>query len=90
MMYGWVMPGAKISHGAVVAAGSVVVAAHPMGPYEIAAGVPGKPVKKRFTEDIIARLLGVQYWDWSREKLEQAFHDFKPVEGFLEKYDAIA
>lgn len=24
------------------------------------------------------------------EKLEQAFHDFKSVEGFLEKYDAIA
>lgn len=82
----YVMPGAVISTGAVIAAGSVVTKTRPIGPYEIATGSPAKPVKKRFPDETIARLLDIRYWDWSREKLEQAFHDFNDMERFLKTY----
>lgn len=82
----YVMPGAKIATGAVVAAGSVVTRNRPVGPYEIAAGSPAKPVKKRFSDRIIDRLLEIRFWDWPREKLEQRFRDLYDVEAFIEKY----
>lgn len=82
----YVMPGATIATGAVVAAGSVVTRTHPVGPYEIAAGSPAKPVKKRFPEEIISRLLEIRFWDWPREKLEQAFKDLYDIETFIQKY----
>lgn len=82
----YVMPGAVIATGAVIAAGSVVTAKHPVGPYEIAAGSPAKAVKKRFSDEIIERLLDIRFWDWNREKMEKAFHDFSDVKTFLQKY----
>jgi phosphonate metabolism protein (transferase hexapeptide repeat family) len=82
----YVMPGATIADGAVVAAGSVVTRNRPVGPYEIAAGSPAKPVKKRFPERIIDRLLEIRFWDWPREKLEQRFKDLYDVTAFVEKY----
>lgn len=82
----YLMPGARVGHGAVVGAGSVVVRAHPVAPYEIAVGVPARPVKKRFADQIRDQFLAIRYWDWPREKLVQAFEDFKTVEAFLEKY----
>jgi phosphonate metabolism protein (transferase hexapeptide repeat family) len=82
----YVMPGAAIADGAVVAAGSVVTRNRPVGPYEIAAGSPAKPIKKRFSDRIIDRLLKIRFWDWPREKLEQGFKDLYDVEAFIEKY----
>ncbi len=82
----YVMPGAVIADGAVVAAGSVVTRTHPVGPYEIAAGSPAKPVKKRFPDEIIDRLLEIRFWDWPRQKLEQGFKDLYDVEAFIKKY----
>jgi hypothetical protein len=57
-----------------------------VGPYEIAAGSPARPVKKRFSDGIIDRLLEIRFWDWPREKLEQGFKDLYDVETFVEKY----
>ncbi len=82
----YVMPGATIADGAVVAAGSVVTRNRPVGPYEIAAGSPAKPFKKRFSNRIIGRLLEIRFWDWPREKLERGFKDLYDVDAFVEKY----
>jgi len=82
----YVMPGAAIADGAVVAAGSVVTRNRPVGPYEIAAGSPARPVKKRFSDRIIDRLLEIRFWEWPREKLEQGFRDLYDVKTFIEKY----
>lgn len=79
-----VMPGARIADGAVVGAGSVVTKSHPIGPYEIAVGVPAKAVKTRFPKETIDRLLATAWWDWDRERLEQAFADLKDVRRFIE------
>ena len=57
-----VMPGVTIGHGAVVAAGSVVVGDIP--PYAIAGGNPARVLRLRYDEDDVARLLRAAWWDW--------------------------
>lgn len=56
-----ILPGVTVGEGAVVAAGAVVVS--PVEPYTVVGGNPAKPVKKRFPDDTITRLLAVRLYD---------------------------
>ncbi|MEO1718838.1 MAG: chloramphenicol acetyltransferase [Pseudomonadota bacterium] len=86
----YVMPEVAVGHGAVVAACAVVT--RDVGPYEIVAGVPAKPIKRRFPIDIAERLTELGWWDWSHEQLKTALPDFRDltIEAFLEKYESSA
>ncbi len=57
-----VLPGARIGDGVIVGAGAVVAGQIP--PYAIVAGNPGRIVRMRFSEDEVARLLSLGWWDW--------------------------
>jgi len=61
--------GVNIGHGAIIAAGAMVVKDVP--PYAIVAGNPGKIVKMRFDDTTIERLLQIAWWDWRIEKISQ-------------------
>lgn len=37
----------------------------------IAAGVPAKPIRRRFDVETIARLEELRWWDWEEEKIRQ-------------------
>ncbi len=63
-----IMPGIHISDGAVIAARTVVT--KNVGPYEIWGGNPGKIIKKRFSEEHIAKLLEIKWWNWDLETLK--------------------
>lgn len=54
-----ILDGVHIGRGGVVAAGAVVT--KDVEPYTIVGGVPAKPVKKRFSQDVIDRLLALDY-----------------------------
>jgi len=57
-----ILKGVKIGRGSIIAAGSVVTKSVPS--YSIVAGVPGKVIKMRFSEDEIKeheRILGISY-----------------------------
>ena len=64
-----IMPGVTLGDGAIVAAGSVVV--KNVAPYSIVGGNPAQPIRKRFTEDVIAALLEIRWWDWPIERIER-------------------
>jgi len=81
-----VLPGRTIGTGAVVGAGSVVT--KDVEPYWIVAGVPARPVRRRFAEATGERMQRLAWWDWDHERLRLALPDFRALgaDGFLERY----
>ncbi|MBJ6117461.1 Vat family streptogramin A O-acetyltransferase [Pontibacter sp. BT310] len=67
-----IMPGVKIGDGAVVATKAVVTKDVP--PYSIVAGNPAQVVKMRFSEDTIAKLQQIAWWNWDAEKITRNLH----------------
>lgn len=62
-----IMPGVAIGDGAIIATKAVVT--KDVAPYTIVGGNPAKPIKKRFSDDIISKLLELKWWDWDIEKI---------------------
>ncbi|MGF9758190.1 type B chloramphenicol O-acetyltransferase [Microvirga sp. 0TCS3.31] len=65
-----IMPGVQIGHGAVVASRAVVT--RNVEPYTIVAGNPARPIRKRFSDEEIAMLLEMAWWDWPIERIREA------------------
>ncbi len=79
-----VMKGVTIGTGAVIASGAVVT--KDVEPYQIVAGVPAKPIKMRFPEDVCTKLLQIAWWEWPRAVMEERFYELNDVQSFIEKY----
>ena len=63
------MPGVTIGHGVVCGAGSIITKDVPH--FAVVAGVPARIIKFRFSEEMIAELLRIGWWDWSRAKIKR-------------------
>jgi chloramphenicol O-acetyltransferase type B len=66
----FVRDGVTIGNGAIIAAGAVVTKDIP--PFAIAGGVPAKIIRFRFSENVIAALQSLAWWNWPLEKLRAA------------------
>jgi len=80
-----IMPGVHIGDGAVVGAGAIVT--RDVAPYAIVGGIPAKLIRYRFSEDVIAKLLAIQWWLWDDEKIKREADALNgPIEAFLERH----
>ncbi|MFD5181009.1 CatB-related O-acetyltransferase [Nocardia sp. NPDC058379] len=64
-----IMPGVRIGHGAIVAAGSVVTRDVP--DYGIVGGNPARLLRTRYDDNDITRLLALAWWDWPTTHLTE-------------------
>lgn len=64
-----IMPGVTIGNGAIISSRSVVTSDVPA--YTVVGGNPAKVIKKRFTDEIIAALEKLAWWNWPVEKITQ-------------------
>lgn len=64
-----IMPGVQIGNGAIVSSRSVVTS--PVPAYTIVGGNPARPIKQRFSDEEVAALESLKWWDWPVEKITE-------------------
>ena len=64
----WIGYGVKLFKGVTIGNGAVIGACSLVNksvePYTVVAGIPARPIRKRFSDEEIAFLQEIQWWDW--------------------------
>jgi acetyltransferase-like isoleucine patch superfamily enzyme len=76
--------GITIGDGAVIASRAVVT--KDVAPYSVVGGVPARHLKYRFSDDRIAELLRIRWWEQDDKWLRENFKLFLDVETFFNHF----
>lgn len=77
-----ILGGIRIGDGAVIGAGAIVT--KDVEPYTVVAGIPARPVKKRFNDEQITFLLDFKWWDKSEEWIIKHSDLFDNIDDFID------
>jgi virginiamycin A acetyltransferase len=67
-----IMAGVHIGNGAII--GTRAVVTKDVEPYTIVGGVPAVPIRKRFSDATIQKMLHMEWWDWPQSKITAKLH----------------
>ena len=81
-----VLSGVTIGDGAVIGAYSVVT--KDVCPYAIVGGNPAREIRKRFSDEQIAALLSIAWWNWPMEKIAESVSELSDpdVDSFIARH----
>jgi acetyltransferase-like isoleucine patch superfamily enzyme len=74
--------GVKIGDGVIIGFNSNVT--KDVEPYCVVGGNPARVLKKRFSDDIIHKLLKIQWWTWPEDKIKENSKMF--IEGDIQEF----
>lgn len=77
--------GVKLGTGCIIAARSVVT--HDVAPYSIVAGAPARTIRLRFAEDVVARLIASNWWEWPVSAWDDT--DPRAIDAFLDRVEQV-
>lgn len=78
----YIKAGIKIGNGAVIGAHAVVT--KDVAPYSVVVGSPAKVIKKRFSDDIVEKLLKTEWWNLPDERIMELSEYFADPVQLLE------
>lgn len=78
-----IFEGVTIGDGAVIAAGSII--RHDVPPYAVVVSTD-RIVRYRFSKEVIDKLLEIQWWKWSDDKIKENLNLLYNPEEFVEKF----
>jgi acetyltransferase-like isoleucine patch superfamily enzyme len=74
--------GCKIGDGVIVGYNSNVT--NDIPPYCVVGGNPARIIKKRYSDEIITKLLEIKWWLWSEDKIKENSHWF--INGNMDEF----
>jgi len=85
-----ILSGVTVGNGAVVGARAVVT--KDVRPYAVVAGNPAREIRRRFTDDQIAALESIAWWDWPIEEIRAQVDalNSEGIDDFIRKFGPAA
>jgi chloramphenicol O-acetyltransferase type B len=83
----WIGSYVSIKHGVTIGDGAVLGACSfvtkDVAPYEVVGGNPARHIRYRFTEEQIAELLRIKWWEWDVPTIKKRIRFFHDIKEFI-------